>query len=231
MVGGREKRVISNHRIHLSTAIRSAAVVACLSPTILAFAQQSTETYSYDALGRLVKVGVSGGQNAGETHSICYDKAGNRTEYRSTSDGSASTCAGGAAPTPTPTPAPTPTSSSLAVGDSSGIEGNVLGFVVTLSPAQSSTVTVSYATAYGSAASTDFYATAGTLTFSAGQTSKIVAVSTKDNAIFEGTETFMLNLSGPTGPASITDGQGIGTIYDNDDDSGGGQPMCGGVPC
>lgn len=96
-------------RLLRSTAIKLVAVSACVSvnaPT--AAQQQSVETYTYDALGRLVRVEVSGGQNNGDKHSICYDKAGNRTAYKASADGSLATCAVGS-PTPTPTPAPTPT--------------------------------------------------------------------------------------------------------------------------
>ncbi|MDP2129916.1 MAG: hypothetical protein U0975_08355 [Erythrobacter sp.] len=69
---------------------------------MLANAQSSTETYTYDPLGRLVRVAVTGGQGDGEQREITYDAAGNRTSY-------ASTCTGSCAPTPTPSPTPTPT--------------------------------------------------------------------------------------------------------------------------
>jgi len=69
-------------------------------------AQTSTETYTYDALGRLVKVKTTGGQNNNETDSICYDDAGNRTTYQSTNNGGAAACvndgSGGAPPPPPP---------------------------------------------------------------------------------------------------------------------------------
>lgn len=82
-------------------------------------AQSSTETYTYDPLGRLIVVETSGGQNDDETHSICYDDAGNRTEYKSTSDGSASTCTGGGSGggTPPPPPPPPPPPSVIQITD------------------------------------------------------------------------------------------------------------------
>lgn len=46
-----------------------------------ASAQSSTETYTYDALGRLTKVEVSGGQNNGDQRDLTYDPAGNRTAH------------------------------------------------------------------------------------------------------------------------------------------------------
>ena len=45
-----------------------------------AFAQQSTETYTYDALGRLTKVDVTGGSSDGEHRNYDFDAAGNRTQ-------------------------------------------------------------------------------------------------------------------------------------------------------
>jgi len=52
---------------------------------------QTTMTYSYDPLGRVVVVAYS----SGTTISYCYDKAGNRNSQAS--GGSASTCASNAA--------------------------------------------------------------------------------------------------------------------------------------
>ena len=60
----------------------------------LAQAQSSTETYTYDALGRLISVETAGGQNNNETHSICYDDAGNRTQYVSDASGQTAGCGG-----------------------------------------------------------------------------------------------------------------------------------------
>ena len=78
---------------------------------------QDPETYTYDALGRLVEKEVTGGANTGEVTSYCYDAAGNRTAVRANSTGASSHCdlGDGATPTPTPTdtgtPTPTPTGS------------------------------------------------------------------------------------------------------------------------
>lgn len=75
--------------------------------------QQSTETYQYDALGRVISAKTVGGINNNETHSICYDAAGNRVKYKASSDGTAPTCVSqgtqGGTPAPTPSPSPTPT--------------------------------------------------------------------------------------------------------------------------
>src|SRR5262249_22767771 len=57
--------------------------------------------------------------------------------------------------------------------------------------------------------------TSGTLTFAPGETSKTVLVPTINDNVGEGTETFTVNLSNPTG-ATIAHGQGTGTILDDD---------------
>jgi hypothetical protein len=87
-------------------------------------------------------------------------------------------------------------------------------FSVTLSPAAASTVTVSYATANGTAtAGSDYTATSGVLTFTAGQTTRTVSVPVLRDAVLEGPETFKLSLSGATG-AAIAQSQGTATIAD-----------------
>jgi YVTN family beta-propeller protein len=89
-------------------------------------------------------------------------------------------------------------------------------FTVTLSAAHCETVTVNYATADGTAtAGSDYQSTSGTLTFNAGETQKTINVMVNGDILDEADETFLVNLSSPTN-ATIADGQGIGTISDND---------------
>lgn len=71
----------------------ASASLAAMPCAITASAQSSTETYTYDSLGRLVSVVTTGGQNNAETQSICYDSAGNRTDYRANASGGTSVCA------------------------------------------------------------------------------------------------------------------------------------------
>ena len=101
----------------------------------------------------------------------------------------------------------------------------MINFVVTLSTGSHSGVSVNYASANGSAGTADFTAVSGTLAFSAGQSSKTIAVSTKQDLLLEANESFYVNLSGAVG-ATIADSQGVGTIIDDDDD-----PMCGDFQC
>lgn len=105
---------------------------------------------------------------------------------------------------------------SVSVADCATLEGGVCAFGLSLSAASSKTVTVSYATANGSAtAGSDYSSVSGTLTFFPGATTAGVNVATVGDVADEVDETFALNLSGP-GNATIGDGQGTGTIDDND---------------
>jgi hypothetical protein len=65
-------------------------------------------------------------------------------------------------------------------------------------------------------------AASGTLTFSPGETRQTVAVDVVGDTLVEDSESFVVALSGPTN-AEIADGQGVGTIA-NDDDPGSEPP-------
>jgi large repetitive protein len=112
-------------------------------------------------------------------------------------------------------------SKSLRISNASRAEGNSgnsgLAFTVTLSKVSATPVTVAYATANGSAttAGSDYTAASGTLTFSPGQTIKIVTVNARGDTALEPNETFVVNLSSPVG-ASIADAQGLGTILNDE---------------
>lgn len=176
-----------------------------------------TITYTYDSLGRLIVAKSTGSVNNNETASYCYDDAGNRTYAKANAAGATVNCA--TIPTPAPSPTPTP-GPSISIGNGSTTEGGVINFAVTMSAASSSSISVNYATATGTAGGADFTAKSGTLTFSAGQTSKTISVTTLDDIKPENTELFYVNLTNPTGGATIGDGQGTGTIYDDGDDGG-----------
>jgi hypothetical protein len=113
-----------------------------------------------------------------------------------------------------------PAGSGLAINDVSVIEGDsgttTAVFTVTLSPASSQTVTVEFVTANGSAlAPSDYAPRSGMLTFLPGETAKTIAISVNGDAADESDENFVVNLDDSIG-ASIADGQGIGTIIDDD---------------
>ena len=93
-------------------------------------------------------------------------------------------------------------------------------FTVSLSGPSAGTVTVDFDTTGGTAtAGSDYIAGTGTLTFEPGVTSRTIVIPTIDDTIVEADETFLVNLSDPTGGAIIGDGQGEGTIVDNDSQS------------
>jgi Calx-beta domain/RTX calcium-binding nonapeptide repeat (4 copies) len=77
---------------------------------------------------------------------------------------------------------------------------------------------VSFATSDGSATTDDgdYVATLGTLHFGAGQTTQTITVAVTGDTKVEPNETFNLNLSNPTNGATIRDGQGVGTITNDD---------------
>jgi hypothetical protein len=119
---------------------------------------------------------------------------------------------------------PTPT---LSISNASVVEGQSgtanLTFAVSLSPASQQTVTVTRATADGSAtAPTDYTALApATLTFNPGETSKSVTVPVNGDLTLEANETLVVNLTSPVN-AQIGDGQGQGTIVSDDSLDGDG---------
>ena len=109
---------------------------------------------------------------------------------------------------------------SLSINDVTVIEGNTgttnAVFTVTLSPASPGTVTVNFTTANGSAtAGSDYLANSGTLTFNPGETTKTITVVINGDTLNETNETFLVNLSNPVN-ATISDGQGLGTITNDD---------------
>ena len=89
-------------------------------------------------------------------------------------------------------------------------------FVVSLSTASATPVTVAYTTVNGTAtAGNDFTATAGTLTFAPGVTQQTINVPIKGDTVDEYNNTFNVQLSNPAG-ATIDVAAAQGLIYNND---------------
>ena len=127
---------------------------------------------------------------------------------------------GGGIGSPTATPAIALVGFTAMASTTGTTTGN---FVVNLSNTSTSTVTVDYSTADGTAtAGTDYQATSGTLTFAPGVTSLSVPVTILANAATTGNSTILLNLSNPTNATlmttsasgTITYGTGTGTTTD-----------------
>ncbi|QYL17129.1 cellulase family glycosylhydrolase [Mycolicibacterium pallens] len=113
-----------------------------------------------------------------------------------------------------------PTTPSISIADTTLAEGNSgtsnATFTVTLSKSATTPVTVTYATANGTAtAGADFTNATGTLTFAAGVTSQTITVKVTGDTAVEPTETFTVALSNPTG-ATISRGTATGTITNDD---------------
>ncbi len=129
---------------------------------------------------------------------------------------------------------------SISVADASAPEGNssfhAVAFNVTLSAPSTKPITVQFATTPGTATDTgDFFQTAGTLEFGAGQTTKTVQVGIRADNTHEPDETFTLTLSNPTN-STVGDGAALGTILNDDPvptlsilNSSAGEAVSGGV--
>ncbi len=114
----------------------------------------------------------------------------------------------------------TVTQPSVTIADVTVSEGDgTADFTVSLSAAPSSTTTVDFATADGTAiAGSDYTAIGGTVTFLAGQTSQTVSVVITDDTSDEPTpETFTVTLSSPTNADLGSPSTATGSINDNDD--------------
>lgn len=109
---------------------------------------------------------------------------------------------------------------SLSIGGVSAAEGNAgtttLSFPVTLSAAATQAVSVSYATADGTAiAPSDYSAASGALTFRPGEKAKTIPISVVADLIIEQDETFTVTISNPVN-AAIANGTATGTITNDD---------------
>ena len=94
-------------------------------------------------------------------------------------------------------------------------------FVVSLSAAATTTVTVAYSTSDGTAvAGVNYQASSGLLTFTPGQTQKTINVSVLSKPGAAATTTFKLTLSNPTG-ATLSRTQATGTILNPAASTGG----------
>jgi subtilisin family serine protease len=112
-----------------------------------------------------------------------------------------------------------PAPPTLSISSVSALENSgTFQFVVTLSAPSTSTVSVRFATANGTATAGkngDYTSTSGTLSFSPGQTSRTVSVTVRNDSLVEADETFFVDLSRASG-AAIAVSRGTGTIRNDD---------------
>jgi hypothetical protein len=149
---------------------------------------------------------------------ITYTAISSGTYYLSASGGTIST--GASTGTYLLSVSETTFSGLVAIGDAAISEGNggtrLLTFTVTRSGGTAA-FTVDYATADGTAtAGQDYVAASGTLQFGATETTKTVSVTINGDTTVEPNEYFYVNLSNATSGAAIGDGQGVGTILNDD---------------
>jgi len=194
---------------------RRSILALCLVTSYIApinsASSSETVAFKYDERGRLTKVSRSGSINNGANACYTYDRADNRTNVTAgTID-----CA----------PPPPPVPPSFSINDVAVTEGGNLVLTVTKTGTTSSSLSVNFASANGTAtAGSDYTANSGTLTFLAADTTKTITITTADDAEYESPETVLVTLSSATGGATIGDAQGIGTLNDNE-----APPACGGI--
>ncbi len=113
-----------------------------------------------------------------------------------------------------------PVAGTVSISDLSITEGDAGTKLATFTLTRSggtAAFTVNYATADGTAtAGSDYVATSGTLSFAAGVNSATVSVTINGDTTVEPDEAFVLNLSAPTNGVALADGQGLGTILNDD---------------
>jgi hypothetical protein len=173
-----------------------------------------TTSYTYDGYGNPLTIAVSTPDGAVRTTVNTYSNDATGSILGRLLSSSVSST------TPDVTPAPTGCQSNcssttpfFSVNNVTAAEGSAAAFTVTRTGSATGSYSVNYATANGTAiAGSDYAAKSGTLTFATGDATKTVSVTTLSDAVSESSETFTLNLSSPTGGATITDGQGTGTI-------------------
>jgi len=109
--------------------------------------------------------------------------------------------------------------SEVSISDARVAEGTggtaVAHFTVTRSNPATSSATVSYAAADGTAGGTDYVAASGVITFGPGETTKTIDVTVVSDSIPEPDETFVVTLSSPSN-AILERASAVGVIEDDD---------------
>src|SRR5215204_1580950 len=102
------------------------------------------------------------------------------------------------------------------------VEGNSVNLQVLRLNGDDGAVSVTFSVAAGTAQAADFIAANGTLTWADNDDDpKTITVTSKEDAAAEGNETVVVNLSNPTGGATLDNAGKTATVTIQDDDSGG----------
>ncbi|MGL5082687.1 MAG: Calx-beta domain-containing protein [Microcoleaceae cyanobacterium] len=122
-------------------------------------------------------------------------------------------------PTPVPTPVPTPLPGTLGFSIANVTVNEDVGqvqFTVNRTGGSNGAVSVQYGTRDGSATAMDYAPVSNILNFASGDISETVTVTLLDDGLVEGSETFDLVLSNPTGGATLGTAITTAIIVDND---------------
>ncbi|WP_420436782.1 Calx-beta domain-containing protein [Candidatus Poriferisodalis sp.] len=126
---------------------------------------------------------------------------------------------------PAAQPAQTNSQPTVSIADASSNEGDGVGFVVSVSPVQSSAIALDYQTADGTAIAhsdvDDYTAASGTVTIPAGSSSATITISTTEDSDIEIDDEFTVTISNPPAGVTISDDTATGTIRNDDTGSKG----------
>jgi len=186
-----------------------------------------TSPAAFNDSSQATALNSAGGLNSGDLEQYAYDLNGNRTSLRKR-DGStlnytydalnrvtSKLVGANTAASPTNCSA---VSFTVLPNLVSLTEGTTAVFTITRRGAASINCSVNYATAdSGAVAPGDYTAKSGTLTFGPTQTSQTVSVPTINDALVETSEYFWMNLSSPTGGASLGTPASINVRIDDND--------------
>ena len=106
----------------------------------------------------------------------------------------------------------------VTISDASASEGDFMFFTLTRTGDLSLSSSISYATSAGGTATlgTDLSNYAGTKSFSAGEATKTISISSNEDTTVEPDETFNVTISSSSSGTVITDNTGVGTILNDD---------------
>ncbi|HQV03003.1 Calx-beta domain-containing protein [Novosphingobium sp.] len=115
-----------------------------------------------------------------------------------------------------------PSAGTLSINDVTQTEGNSgtinYVFTVTRSGGSAGAISADWSLANGTTNSADFgtFPQSGTINFADGQTTATITITVAGDSTFEPNEAFFVNLTNLTGGATLSDGQGQGTITNDD---------------
>ncbi len=104
----------------------------------------------------------------------------------------------------------------FSVAEASVLEGQALALEIELTTPSGLPASVSYTTTVGTAELEDYANASGSVAFSPGETRRVIAISTVDDAVAEGDETFTVDLQSPTNAVLAPPSSVLVTILDDE---------------